>query len=70
MTTPTFMARRLMDQGITQKQIADVVGTRQQNISKLCQGGDCNYMVGKQLEKLYNAVVLNNKDFAEYKSSL
>lgn len=63
--TPTHMARRLMECGLSQRQIADAIGTKQQNISSICSGKSCAYETGKKLEQLYTKIVLEKKTLAE-----
>lgn len=65
MLTATKMVRSLMEQGLTQNQIANFVGTNQQRISAINQGGDCNYMLGKSLENLYKSIVINKMKLDE-----
>lgn len=57
MRTPQQMVRYLIEQGLTQKEIADAVGTSQPRISALAKGDGCNYFLGKKLEMLYMELV-------------
>lgn len=65
MLTPTKMVRSLIEQGLTQKQIATIIGSTQQRVSKIAQGDGCNYFTGKALEKLYSDVMLEKKNLKE-----
>lgn len=65
MVTTTHMVRMLMEQGLTQGQIAKLAGTSQQRISAIRSGGDCHYLLGKQLERVYKEVVINKKTIEE-----
>lgn len=60
--TPTYMARAIICKGFTQKQLAEMVESRQPTINRILQGDGCNYMLGKRIEKLYFELHTNKKE--------
>lgn len=57
MKTPQQMARYLIEQGLTQQEIASAIGTSQPRISGILRGDGCNYILGKSLEDIYYRMI-------------
>lgn len=57
MKTPQQMARYLIEQGLTQRDIAQAAGTSQPRISGILRGEGCSYMIGKSLENIYYQII-------------
>lgn len=51
--TPAYMARRIAEKGFTQKQMAEMLNSKQSTINRILQGEGCNYDLGKRIEVLY-----------------
>jgi predicted transcriptional regulator len=60
--TPTFMARKIVEKGFTQKEMADALDSRQSTIHRILKGENCNYDLGKRIEVLYFSLYANKKD--------
>lgn len=51
------MIQALLDSGMTQKALAEAVGTTQPTIHRALHGVDIRYTVGRRIELLYEQVV-------------
>jgi len=60
--TPTYMVRKIAEQGLTQKQIAELTQSKQATISRISLGEGCNYDLGKRIEQLYFSLYAKKKD--------
>lgn len=50
---PKEMIRALMEDGMTQSEIAQAVGTNQATVCRTLKGSEPRYSTGKRIEKLY-----------------
>ena len=50
------MLAELLEAGLSQRVIAERVGTTQPTINRAAKGADVRYVTGKAIERLYNEV--------------